>query len=289
MVKTILLLMLAAVASLFGDSPDGVLLAGPLLAPIAIGAAGSLINKFVGGGGGPTSTAGPDPATAEYRDYMRQFGQGQAEDLVGRTGEFAAPLTEDFDMSSIDRFLNPFLDKQRGFLQEDYERAGAAGDIRARNEATLSGNPRGARGALLQSEAARNNLREYLRAENELGLQGYGQAGEIALGAQPFRTEHMQEGLLRGREARDALNFGMGPEVPGQEMQGPGSNMVADAFQFGSIASTFGDRNEIPFGPGDPLRPPMNLPGIQPPDVPPLNLPPGLGPRADFGLLSGRY
>jgi len=242
----------------------------PLL-PIAIGAGSALVSKFIGG---PKSSTGPDAATGQFTEQQRQFALGGTQQVTGfdpETGEFrgpgAGPTAEQFDMESINRFLNPFLaEAEAGIIERGEFREGRA--IRgARQESTLAGTGRGSRGAIAESLAGEREARLTNEQLTGLRLGGFQQAGQLALGAQPFRNQALDANQLRER-----LRFGSGLLAAGQGQggtvsQGPGPDPLGVGVSAGTIASQFFDQGqEIPFGPGDPLRPgPIN---VAPPPVP---------------------
>jgi len=246
----------------------------PLL-PLAIGAGSSLVSKFIGG---PKSSQGPDQQSQEFIDFMRQFGMEGAEQIQG-----AGPTAENFDMESINRFLNPFLEQEEGRIQErgDFREARAIRDARQRS--TLSGSERGSRAAIGESLAGEREARLTNEQLVQLRLQGFGQAGQLALGAQPFRNEALDANqLIRRLEAgAGLLGQTAGPLAAGQVAEGPGPDPLGTGIAAGTIASQFfGGGNEVPFGVGDPLRPgPIN---VQPP-------PPGRVPGTDLSPTFGGF
>jgi hypothetical protein len=216
---------------------------------------------------------------------MRQFGLGANQQLTGfdpATGQFGepsiGPISEQFDMESINRFLSPFLEEQEGLINQDFDLS-MARDVRgAQQEATLAGTGRGSRGAVAEGLAIEGSQRNRARALTDLRVGGFGQAANIALGAQPFRNLFAREPLSRLEAGQGLLTGGFGQ--PGQVAQGPGADVLGTAISAGTVAAGAigGDGNEIPFGVGDPLRPgPIN---VQPPPVP-------QAPGTDFtpGLL----
>ena len=259
------LMALAGLGSLlFGDPDVGVELAKPL-APLAIGAASGLVSKFIGG---PKSSSGPDEESQRFIEMMRQFGMGGAQQLTGfdpATGEFtgagAGPTAEQFGPESIDRFLNPFLEEaEAGIIERgEFREQRALRDVR--QDFTKSGGGRGARSAVAESLASEREGRLTGEQLTNLRLQGFGQAGELALGAQPFRNQALDANqLIRKLSAgQGLLSGGLGPT--GQVGQGPGPDPFGTAVSAGTIASQFfGGGGDVPFGPGDPLRPgPINV------------------------------
>ena len=265
MLQFIGLMALAGLGSLlFGDPDVGVELAKPL-APLAIGAASGLVSKFIGG---PKSSSGPDEESQRFIEMMRQFGAGGAQQLTGfdpATGEFtgegAGPTAEQFGPESIDRFLNPFLAEREGQINEEFDRSRAR-DVRGvAQDFTKSGSGRGARSAVAEGLAMEGSDRNRALALNDIRLRGFQQASQTALGAQGFRNEALDANqLIRKLSAgQGLLSGGLGPT--GQVGQGPGPDPFGTAVSAGTIASQFfGGGGDVPFGPGDPLRPgPINV------------------------------
>jgi hypothetical protein len=256
----------------------------PLL-PIAIAGGSALVSKFIGG---PKSSTGPDEQTQAFINQMRQFGLGGAQQVTGfdpETGTFsgpgAGPTAEQFGPESIERFLNPFLAGREAQIGEEFD-ISRARDIRgARQEATLAGTGRGSRGAVLEGLAGEASDRNRALALNDLRLRGFQQAGQLALGAQPFRNQALDANQLMER-----LRFGSGLLAAGQGgggtvTQGPGPDPLATGISAGTIASQFfGGGGNVPFGPGDPLRPgPIDV-------APPSILPPPGTDLSPSGLIA---
>lgn len=253
----------------------------PLL-PIAIGAGSALVSKFIGG---PKSSTGPDEATGQFTQQQRDFALGGTQQVTGfdpQTGEFsgpgAGPTAEQFDMGSINRFLNPFLEEaEAGIIERGEFREGRA--IRgAKQEQTLAGTGRGSRGAIAESLAGEREARLTNEQLTAMRLGGFQQAGQLALGAQPFRNQALDANQLRRQ-----LQFGSGLLSAGQGTggtvsQGPGPDPIGTGISAGTIASQFfGGEPEIPFGPGDPLRPgPIDVLPPPPPNMVGTDLSPGL-------------
>lgn len=242
----------------------------PLL-PIAIGAGSALVSKFIGG---PKSSTGPDAGTGQFTEQQRQFALGGTQQVTGfdpQTGEFsgpgAGPTAEQFDMESVNRFLNPFLAEAEAGITERGEFREARAIREAKQAGTLAGTGRGSRGAIAESLASEREARLTGEQLTSLRLGGFQQAGQLALGAQPFRNQALDANQLRRQ-----LQFGSGLLAAGQGQggtvsQGPGPDPIGTGISAGTIASQFfGGEPEIPFGPGDPLRPgPIN---VAPPPVP---------------------
>lgn len=257
----------------------------PALIPLAASVVGAGASKLFGGG--QQSQQELDPQSQQYVEMMRQYAGGANQQLTGfdpETGEFGdpsmGPITEQFDMESIMRFLSPFLEEQEGQVNADFDFSRAR-DIRgAKQEATLAGTGRGSRGAVLEAMAGSESDRNRARALTDIRVGGFGQAGMMALGAQPFRNMFAREPLSRLEAGQGLLTGGYGQA--GATTTGPGADPWATAISAGTIAAgAFGkDPNEIPFGVGDPNRPgaiPVRPPDVQPyPPMPPTGLiPPG--------------
>lgn len=243
--------------------------------------AGTIIGGAAGGLGaafsGPeTSTTTFDEQSQRYIDLQRQFGTAAANAITGfnpETGQFGepsiGPITEQFDMSSIERFLNPFLDEQRGLINEDFD-ISRARDIRgARQDATLAGTGRGSRGAVLEGLAGEGSDRNRARALNDISLRGFGEAGRLAIGAQPFRNLFAREPLDRLQAGQNFLTGGFGEA--GQIVTGDKPNIASGIIAGATAGSSFDQR-----GPGVPAAP-GTIPPVGPPPAP--GFPPiGRGP-----------
>ncbi len=177
---------------------------GPLIGA-GIGALGSLF-----GGGGPEDFLN-DESRQYINDYIRTYGPQAFQDLVRRQGAFAGPLTEQFGPESIERFMNPYADAARERISSNADRQRQLARREAISSAAAVGSQRGSRAGVYRAELEGNVNRAELDALANLDLQMYGQAGQLALGAQPFRNQHLQEPILRHQLGMEALNFGLGP------------------------------------------------------------------------------
>ena len=187
----------------------------PALIPIAIGAAAGGIGSALSGA--PKTTTELDPKSQEYVELQRQFGTEAANAITGfdpATGQFwepsIGPITEQFDMESINRFLSPFLQEQEGQINSEFD-ISRARDVRgARQESTLAGTGRGSRGAVLESLAGSESDRNRASALTDLRVGGFGQAFQGALQAQPFRNLFAREPLDRLQAGQGLLTGGFG-------------------------------------------------------------------------------
>lgn len=190
-------------------------MAFPLAAPLigaGIGALGSIF-------GGNKDKDYLNKFGREYvQDVIRPYGMGMFQQITGfnpSTGEFGqpeiGPLVEQFGPESIDRFMNPFLSQAEGVLASDRDRALAMNVRRSKELAAATGSQRGSRAGVLEAEGMGRVEDAYLRNLVNLRMGAFGQAGNIALGAQPFRNQYLQEPLMRFNAGMQAANFGLGP------------------------------------------------------------------------------
>jgi len=238
---------------------------GPLVGA-GIGAIGAAVS------GGEESSQGLDEASQRYVELQRQYGTEAANQITGfdpATGQFGqpaiGPITEQFDMESINRFLSPFLAEQEARIGEEFDFSEAR-DVRgARQEATLAGTGRGSRGAVLEALTREGSQRNRARALTDVRVGGFGQAGQLALGAQPFRNLFAREPLDRLQAGQNFLSGGFGQG--GQVARGPDPSILSGALAGATVGAGFdGDAGTIPAAP-----PPVT--GVQPPSgiIPPPN------------------
>jgi hypothetical protein len=177
---------------------------GPLIGA-GIGALGSLF-----GGGGPEDFLNDD-ARAFIEQYQRTYGPQAFEDLIRGQGQFAGPLVEQFGPESVERFMNPFAEQSRERIAAGAERSRDLARRDAIQSAARVGSQRGSRAGVAMGERLGAVDRAELDALANLDLSLYGQAGQLALGAQPFRNQFLQEPIMRHQLGMEALNFGLGP------------------------------------------------------------------------------
>ncbi len=265
----------------------------PALIPIAGAVAGAAANKLFGGGQQQTQEI--DPQTAQFIELQRQYGTAAAQQITGFDpatgafgapgGQFAGPLAEGFDMESVNRFLNPFVEGQQENLVDVFGRMRARAGRGAAQDATLqagAGRDIGARGALLQGLREGDVDQNFLRAINNLNFGAFGQASQLALGAQPFRNQ-----ALGANQAVQRLQLGQGllagapNQQLGQVQTGPSGGVLPGAAAGAQIAAgLIGPNIPIPSAPGTipvPAPPPA-------PSFPATSLAPtGLVQRPRFG------
>jgi hypothetical protein len=221
---------------------------------------------------------------------MRTYGPEAFNDLIRGTGQFEGPLTEDFGPESIERFMNPFAEQARERIGAGADRARLMANRGSTEMAARTGSQRGSRAGVFAAERLGAVDRAELDALSALDLSLYGQAGQLALGAQPFRNQHLQEPLLRHQLGMEALNFGLGPTEAftnpraGERDPNPISGAIGGAISgAGMFGSIFG-------GGGGGSIPQINVhgpTGIRP--VPGPNLTPTFGapPQLQFPSFRG--
>lgn len=265
--------------------------AAPLIGG-AIGAVGSIF------GGGPDDALNDD-SRQFFNENIRGMGGAAANAVTGfdpasgqfgmPSGPFAGPLAEGFDMESVNRFANPFLDQAAGVLRSDRDRAHLMNQRRASEMAARTGSGRGSRRQVLEAEGGRGVEDAFMRNLVNLQLGGFQNAGNLALGAQPFRDQALDANQMirRTQFGMDAANFGLGPReafmnpefLPGgQQKQNPISGFLGGAIAglgFG------GGGGGVPNAPGviPSINPPQGIPNIPGPNLTPgsMQLPPQLG------------
>jgi hypothetical protein len=149
------------------------------------------------GGAGAQAITGFDPTTGTFG---------------APSGPFAGPLAEGFDMSSIERFMNPFLGEAEGVLRSERDRALLMARRDAQQAAAATGSGRGARAGVAMGERQGAVERGFLENLVNLRLGGFREAGGLALGAQPFRNEALEanQALRRFGAGMGAAEFGFG-------------------------------------------------------------------------------
>jgi hypothetical protein len=180
---------IGALGSIFGGGPED---------PLRPGSRQFFEENIQGmGGAGAQAITGFDPTTGQFGDP---------------SGPFAGPLAEGFDPSSIERFMNPFLGEAEGVLGQQHERNLLLARRDAQQAAAMTGSGRGSRAGVALGERQGAADRGFMESLVNLRLGGFREAGNLALGAQPFRNEALgaNQALRRFGAGMGAANFGFG-------------------------------------------------------------------------------
>ena len=264
--------------------------AAPLIGG-AIGAVGSIF------GGGPDDALNDD-SRQFFNENIRGMGGAAANAATGfdpasgqfgmPSGPFAGPLAEGFDMESVNRFANPFMEQAAGVLRSDRDRALLMNQRRASEMAAKSGSSRGSRRSVFEQEGATGVQDAFMRNLVNMQLGGFRESAQTALQAQPFRDQALDANQMMRRTqfGMDAANFGLGPReafmnpefLGGQPQQNPISGFLGGAIAGMGFGGGGGGSTAAP-GMIPSINPPQMLPPMPGPNLTPnpMQLPPQLG------------
>ena len=182
-------------------------------------------------------------AQQSYRDQQNAMLQAQAlgQQGIGQAQAMTAGADFNFDPTSYQSFMNPYLDS---VVQQQYEDIAQQGDI-AKNKAAAqaigSGAFGGSRDALLQSEINQNVLDQQARTGSQLRSAGFQQASNLA---QQAASRQAQQQLAQagqfGQQAGAAGTLGLqGARGYGQTAAGLG-NLAQLTGQLGQSTGALG-------------------------------------------------
>jgi len=200
------------------------------------------VGDIFGGGGDETVTQTLDPSSQRHIDLMRQMGrqganqmrtqrnifqgpnqfQNQAmqgfagmtpgggfDQFMQQSGQLAGQAGQ-FDPSSIQGFMNPYLENVIGGAEGMFQHQRDLAQKRAKQAATLGGAWGGSGGELLQAQGISNVDRQASQVMPQLYQQGHSEALNAALGQHGLQQQQAMQGmqnLLSGTQFSSGLDF----------------------------------------------------------------------------------
>tara|TARA_R110002012_G_scaffold5072_1_gene23056 strand:+ start:439 stop:1743 length:1305 start_codon:yes stop_codon:yes gene_type:complete len=178
-----------------------------------------------------------DPQVQQQMEQLAVQGQGltpgSPEEMQLRQ-QYQA-LEQSQMQNPVDRFMNPFQEQVVQQTMDDIASQGAVQQQQARANAVSSGAFGGARSGIMESELAKNMLREQGRAAGNLRTQGF----ESARNAAQQAFENTQNRRLQASEGIGnlGLNYGQLSQADIGQMQSIGQGLGSLAGQYAGLGT----------------------------------------------------